>query len=290
MIPRSTFSGIPRLAYASMVFFRSSPSSVGSSRRKSTTESALLTFPMNTSVSATSTAPRLPELLMPFPRSQKTLWKPSASFSRPSLAWYFGTVGLGDRLRRDHEEARLTRPLQVVGDALRARELATAVPAQVLLQLERVPPLDAEPSRRAARRVVHVDHDAVPLDRLGEEQTRGRRSRRLPARALAVQEGVDLLRPAQTPELVEGGPVAAAQSRPNEPLHRVADVRTEHDHRVEAASVCRHLGLVIPRRRAGMPMLLGRDDILIARRSHISGPHVRRLGPLEDGGDQPFVL
>ncbi len=31
---------------------------------------------------------------MPFPRSQKTLWKPSASFSRPSLTWYFGTVVL----------------------------------------------------------------------------------------------------------------------------------------------------------------------------------------------------
>src|SRR6185312_11150144 len=110
---------------------------------------------------------------------------------------------VGDGLRGDDEEPGVARPLEAAADTFGRRMLLAAILAQVVTQVERVRAPDAEAAGRAARRVVHVDGHAVAPDRVGEEDAGRRRTGCLPARTLAVQEGVDLLGDAHAPERLE---------------------------------------------------------------------------------------
>src|SRR6185437_6844008 len=116
--------------------------------------------------------------------------------------------------------------------------------AQVVAQVERVRAPDAEPPGGAARRVVHVDGDAVAPDRVGEEHPGRGRTRRLPARALAVQEGIDLLGGAHAPERLEGRLLTLPEVPPERPLDCVTDMAAEHDQALAQARVYGGLVLV----------------------------------------------
>src|SRR6185312_6774678 len=180
-----------------------------------------------------------------------------------------GVVGrVRDGLRGDDEEAGVARPLEVAADALGRRMLLAAVLAQVVAQVERVGAADAEPAGRAAGRVVHVDGHAVAPDRVGEEDAGRRRSGRLPARALAVQEGVDLLRGAHAPERLERRLLTLPKVPPERPLDCVTEVASEHDRALaEARAGCRLVLVLLHRRR---------DDVRHVGRRYLGGRR-RRL-------------
>ena len=101
----------------------------------------------------------------------------------------------------------------------------------------------------AARRVVHVHGDAVAPDDVGVEDARRGGAGRLSARALAVQERVDLLRRAHAPERLDRGLLTLPLVPAQRPLDCVSHVASEHDDALAQPRAGGRLLVVAHRRR-----------------------------------------